>query len=429
MYTSEVVIISCACIWILWNYLNNRFIKDSFSPFNLLFYFWVLPFAASFMKLSELQDGLSTTAISIIAVSTLILVSISSIPMCLLKHSPLTKLHNNDSTIIVGRGPYIIGVFFFITLLAYYWAEFREGIPLFKYLSLDTLDPALHRIGKDSKLQVIAFGIHVAAIFTFYVGMKSTKTLYKFILFILSFLVLSLAILKTSKSDIFIPMLSFSAILYYHYHKQGKTIPRFFFIVLAISIAVLIAITSIRVSGVGVKGGYSSFIQFKITEDYYSPLNEMFAIAYGYSALNFQNFSNYVDISDSEFRIGSSLFRPLLSALMQGEFARELDVPEQDLNVISGAANVGTYLRELYAEGGVIFCLLGTTVYSILVNGIYFKFRRTGGSYWQFVYIIFLFPWVWMFFQNVFSILSIYINSFYAFAVYKLIVASNKKTI
>ena len=65
-----------------------------------------------------------------------------------------------------------------------------------------------------------------------------------------------------------------------------------------------------------------------------------------------------------------------------------------------------------------MFCIFGSVIYAALVNSVYVKFRRSENGVWIYIYLSFLFPWVFLFFQNVFSSLSIYLNVFYAFAIY-----------
>ena len=416
------VIIICVIVWLIWNYLNKRYLRDFFSPFNLLLYFWVLPFLSSFMMLSELQDGLSPEATLIIVVSTMILVSISMVPMVLLKGKPLTICYANDSLMFIRNGSWLVILFFIVAFIALYWAEFREGMPLLKYIASEVSDSAIHLIGKDSKLQVIVTGIFVAGMLSFYLGINSRAWASRILFLGLAIFVLILGGMKASKSDIFIPLLFYSALLYYHFRgKKARISKRLVILMLLVGMS-MVLITLFRVSGLGYQGGYARLIEFKYSEEIGFPVNEMIANIYGYMSLGFQNFSNYMKYGDGGFHIGTSLFRPFLSALMQGDAARALAVPYEDLYVVSGAATVGTFLRDLYIEGGVMFCILGSIIYAALVNGLYIKFRKREGGMWMFIYIVFLFPWTWLFFTNAFSVLTIFVNAFYVFAIFSLFV-------
>jgi len=417
------VIFICVIVWLIWNYLNKRYLRDFFSPFNLLLYFWVLPFFASFMMLSELQDGLSLEAALIIVVSTMILVGISMVPMVLLKGKPLTIRYTNYSLMLIRNGSWLVIWFYIVAFIALYLAEFREGSPLLKYMASETSNPVLHQAGKDSKLQVIAFGIFVAGMLSFYLGINSRAWASRILFLGLAIFVPILGGMKASKTDIFIPLLSYSALSYYHFRVKKVRIPKWLVILMLLVGMLMVSITFIRVRGIGCQGGYAGLIEFKYSEEIVFPVNEMVAIIYGYMSLGFQNFSNYIKYGDGGFHIGTSLLRPFLSALMQGDVADALLAgPYENLYVVSGAANVGTFLRDLYIEGGVMFCIIGSIINAALVNGFYMKFRKREGGMWMFIYIVFLFPWTWLFFMNAFSVLSHFVNAFYVFAIFSLFV-------
>ncbi len=430
MLTTFTGLFACVVVWALWSQLNKRILKDFFSPFNLLLYFWVLPFVSSFMYLSNLQAGLSLEALFLIIICTMALTATSLWPALVLKDKPLQIIYTRSSLDLIDRGGWLIGVFFVITLAALYGAEFyNRNIPLFKYLSFEATSATLHTAGKDSKLQIIAYGIYVVVTLAFFVGINSRRMRLKVIYFGMVVLVALLAILKASKSDMFITLISCFALLYYHYKARGKHIPKSWLLVVPILVVLVVSMTAIRVQGIGHQGGYAGEIEFKYTSYLGVTLSEVVSIIYGYMALGFQNLSNYMEHGGTDFRIGTSLFRPLLSALMQGDLIDSMSAPVRETYVISDAANVGTYLRGLYIEGGIIFCLLGSIIYGILVNAIYLKFRKMKGGMWMFVYVGVIFPWVWLFFTNAFSVLTTYTNLIYIIAFFILLRASTRLTI
>jgi oligosaccharide repeat unit polymerase len=305
-------------------------------------------------------------------------------------------------------------VFFGLTLVAFYLAEIHgRQLPLIAYLLGGMDDSNLHTAGKDSRLQVVAFGIHSASIFLFYLALNAPRRSLRAIFILLSLGVVALGLLKASKSDIFIPALAYAGLSYYHYRVRNRKLPKKLLLVMISSLLLVVSITSVRLQGVGITEGYSGLIQFHHS-DLFGPLaSEIISIVYGYTALGFQNFSNYLVSHPHEFRLGTSLFRPVLSALMMGAEADAMGVPVERWNVVSDAANTGTFLTPLYIEGGVLFCILGSLLYGSLVNTVYFWFRKTGSAAWMFAYISLLFPWTWLFFTNAFSVLSIYVNLVY----------------
>jgi oligosaccharide repeat unit polymerase len=359
---------------------------------------------------------MGTTAILIVLASSVVLVATSIIPSILIDRSASLKsiitrsnrLRTHPSTVIA---------FYFLTLIALYFAEFYDqDLPLIAYLVGGASDSNLHVYGKDSKLQVIAFGIYSAAIFLFYLWLNERRPLRRTLYLILSFAVIGLGLFKASKSDIYIPIISYGALIYYHSRSRSQKVPNFYR-ALALAVALLVvSVTSIRLEGIGLSGGYAGLIDFRYSNELGASISEIVSTVYGYTALGFQNFSNYVNSHVVEFRIGTSLFRPFLSVFMMGSIADERGVPVDQWNVVSEAANTGTFLTSLYIEGGIVFCLLGSLLYGLIVNMVYTKFRRTNLLKWQLMYISLIFPWTWLFFANAFSVLSIYVNLFYILA-------------
>lgn len=407
--------------------MNKRFLRDFFSPFNLLLYFWVLPFLASFMMLSELQDGLSLEATLIIAFSTAILICTSIVPMFLLNGKPMTIRYTNDSLMLIRNGSGLVVLFFLVTLMALYWAAFREGIPLLSYVMEDETDSAMYLIGNNSKLQFIANGIYVAGMTSFFLGINSRARGSKLLFMGLAIFVPILGMLKASKYAIFNPILFYSVLFYYHSRFKKVLINKWSIILLILAGVLMTAMTLIRVGGIESMVGYANLIKFKYSDEIGYPLNEAIALIYGYMSLGFQNFSNYTGYGFDGFHVGQSMFRPFFSIAMQGELVSDLagEAPFHVGHIISNAAITGTYLRDLYIEGGTLFCFLGSGIYAALVNGVYIKFRKMEGGMWMFIYIVSLFPWTWIFFTNAFSVLTIYLNAFYVFAIFSLIVTCN----
>jgi len=408
-----VVLCFLVVVWFLWQRVNAALYNDKLAPLSLLFYFWTGPFILSLSNLSGLQAGMDPYSVGIIIVSTLLLAATCMVPAIVGKRADFRNF--TAATIRPVRVlPAGILAFFALTLVALYFAEFQgRDLPLLGYLLGDAGDSNLHTFGKDSRLQIIAFGLHSASIFMFYMALNERRRVMRVFYTFLALTVVVLGLAKASKSDIFIPILAYGGLAYYHYRIKNKAMPRFLLVVAALALLLVVSITSVRLQGVGLTDGYSGLIEFRYAESVGAVAAEFISIIYGYTALGFQNFSNYVATHPAEFRLGTSLFRPVLSALLMGDEADSIGVPVEHWNVVSGAANTGTFLTPLYIEGGVIFCLLGSVLYGLLVNFVYLAFRSKGSIAWLFAYISLLFPWTWLFFTNAFSVLSIYVNLFY----------------
>lgn len=395
--------------------LKFKLSNDILSPYNLLMFFWFAPFMFSFLTLSKYQTGLSFEAITIISVSTVILFSVVIIfQKSLADYGDSEKV---DISILNRQlTPVVVLLFYSMCLIALYFAEFKgREFPLVSFILGSEQNSSLHRYGKDSKLQFLAAGISVAGAYCFSVFLCHRKKIVRILFFLLAFSVPLFGLLKASKSDIFIPFIYYSSIFYY---LRGWKIKKFaikFFIIFIVVALFLATVTEIRVRGVGYAKPvtYSDLIKYKNIAFLPLPVNNLISIVYGYACLNFQNFSNYVDVDDGRLRLGTSFFRPFYSIIMHGDIANELLVPKSKWNFVSRSATVGTFLRDLYMEGGAILCLIGSFIYSILVCLIYFKFKTKKNLVWLLIYANFMFPWIWLFFQNAFSVLTFYLNAFY----------------
>jgi oligosaccharide repeat unit polymerase len=416
-----VILFICFVVWATWKRFNREYLKDAFSPLNILLYFWILPFLGSYMWLSRLQKALSIEATLIIVGSTILLVVTSLVPAYVLQGKALSIRQSGD---LAGLrdSRWLVTLFFIVTLVAWYFAEFRDqDFPLILYLTGGAENASLHTYGKDSKLQVLAYGIFVATALGFYCGLYQKSRAAKLVFISMLLAVVVLAILKASKSDIYHPLLMCAAIYYYRNAAEHRRAPRLSMVWVILLVIALASVSTLRVEGLGVEGGYASEIQFRYSEQFGPVFGPIVATIYGYVSLGFQNFSNVIARSDDSWRLGTSFFRPLLSAFMQGDVARSLDVPVDQWDVVSNAANVGTYLTGLYIEGHAFACLAGSLVYGVLVNAVYVRFRLKGGGMWMFAYVAFIFPWTWLFFTNAFSVLSTFTNVFYVFGVFVVI--------
>ncbi|HKM48929.1 MAG TPA: O-antigen polymerase [Terriglobales bacterium] len=414
----EVIVFSAlALVWFAWRALNAATLRDPLSPFNLLFYCWIVPLIGSFLEWSRLQDGFGAEGATLIAVSTAILIGGCLMPACFLGRrnlgASLERYGRSWEGSLYLR--LFVVLFFLITCAATLSAEFGRGIPLFQYANVLATDSDLHRYGKDSKLEILGGGLATAGLLGFYVARCAHEKRTKWLFYGIAAIPPFLGILKTSKSDVFDSLFYYAVLYYYSLRSQNRP---FRFKKMAIwSLAGAVsfaAMTMLRLAGDSRNPTltYSGMIEFRYVDDVPWPINEALAIPYGYATLNFENFSRYVRSSNGQSHWGASMLRPLLSATLQGSIARTM-VKDYEANYheLTGAANMGTYLRDLYFEGGAWFCLIGTFLYTALVNLAYVQFRKRQSPLWMCIYINFLFAWIWIGFNNFFAVLTIYANA------------------
>lgn len=414
----ELIVFSAlALLWLAWRALNSATLRDPLSPFNLLFYCWMVPLIGSFLKWSELQAGFGVEGTTLIAVASAILIGGSLLPMCFLGRQQLGASLERYGRSWEGSSSVrlFVVLFFLITCAATLAAEFRRGIPLFQYANVMAIDSDLHRFGKDSKLQFLAGGLATAGLLSFYVASSAREQRTKWLFYGISVIPPLLGILKTSKSNVFDALFYYAVLSYYCLRSQNRP---FRFKKLAIwslvSVVCFASITMLRLSGDSRNPAltYSRMIEFRYVDDVPWPLNEALATPYGYTALNFENFSRFVRSSNGRSHWGASLLRPLLSATLQGSIAQTMMKDYQaNYHELQGAANMGTYLRDLYFEGGAWSCVIGSCLYTALVNFAYVQFRKRQSPLWMCLYINFLFAWIWIGFNNFFAVLTVYANA------------------
>lgn len=421
---SLFVVIVGLVVSVAWLFVNRKIFDDYFSPFNVLLFVWVLPFIASYLALSDQQVGLSIYAELLVIACTVIAAAI-----CLLFRFAIPG--NVPAVVLKGIGiDRRAGVVVMLTVLtagaAKYFAEFsNQAIPLFQYLEGSAISHVAHRFGKDSFLQIFAIGLVSIGIIGYSLALERRAIVEKVVWLGVAALPILAGILKASKSDVFEPLFYYIVLSYYYNRRLPGTARHRYLVpvIMAAVVALAAAMTMTRTSGIQGAGAvsYADAIGFAAL-DWPFELRETASILYGYTSLGFENFSRYVEANDNgePFRLGTSMFRPLLSSIKQGEVANEM-LADVTFNEISPAANVGTYLRDLYVEGGWVLCILGTVAYAFLVNSLYVNFRTSQTPMSAILYAAILFPWAWLFFTNAFSVLTTYLILAYVFILHRLI--------
>ncbi len=399
---------------ILWLKTNKKLYNDIVSPFNILYWSWVFPFLLSYFRISGFQSPPALWMEVFVVFITLIMVAISLTPAL------LGAERDHDNILLAFKAFHrsanfrlVLFIFFCVTFGLKAVAEFGDGVvPLVDYINGTAIDSELHRVGKDSKLQVIGNGLVVAGLFYWFGFLASDKRTEKMICLLLSVIPIVFGIVKTSKSDIFEVVLYYFIAFYYWRRFSGAKVHfARAFVILTILGSGMALLTTVRLNIAEVNLA-TLMIDAKWPEFVIYPFDEILSGLYGYTALNFDNLYRFLARSDSGYHFGSSVFRPLFSMLMSGDIPRQM-TEGVDMHGFADAA-VGTFLRDVYFEGGLGLCIFGAILYSAAVNYIYYRLRRGGGSTYFVTYVFLTFPWAWLVFQNAFGTLSIYINMFYA---------------
>src|SRR3989442_1131242 len=399
----------------VWVRFNRATLDDAFSPLNLLLFFWVLPYFGSLVKLSAFQRGLTLEGHALILCATLGMLLPSLAAGYLLHRTPLrSSLYRfTASPLRSSVGCWLAILFLMATIVAYWQATFAgRGVPLVEYAAGGSTASNLHQAGMKSKLQILALAVPIAGAMILYLALTTRPTLRRLGLLSLAAMPPVLGILRAFKSDIFMSVVYYAAVIYYYRRSRNLGLPRLRTAVVAILfVAVLALITTLRTTGAANPSLYSQLIAFKYSRLPF-PVNEILGVAYGYTSLNFENFGRFVEYGAHDLRLGTSMFRPLFSVFMQGRIPDAM-LAGVNWHPVGPFANAPNGLTDLYVEGGPFLCIIGPLVYGTLINSIYIRFRRSGSPTWGFVYINFLLPWVWMFFSNAISVLGYHANALY----------------
>lgn len=399
-----------------WLRFNRAWLDDAFSPINLLFVFWVLPYLLSLLKLSEFQRGLSIEAHAIVIAATLALLAPSLLAIWALRRSPLSHSLSRfaASHLRSQSGLLLVLIFLAVTVAAYYLSVFAgRGTPITQYLGGGATRADLHQAGMESRLQILAAAVHVAGTMVLYSALTTSRRGAKIALLGVAAIPPIFGILRVFKTDVFISLLYYSAMWYYYRRSQGRSLPVGKTLLVGFALVALLALmTTLRTTG-GADNPtfYSTLIAFRY-RDLLFPLNEIAGVVYGYGALPFENFGRFVEFGEHHLRIGTSMFRPFFSILMQGNIVDGM-LEGIDWHYVAPFANAPNFLTQLYAEGGAWLCVIASLWYSVLINALYVHFRRSRSLVWLIVYINFLYPWTWIFFANAFSVLGYYVNALY----------------
>jgi|SRR5882762_3671696 len=401
-----------------WIRFNHATLDDAFSPFNLLLFFWVLPYLGSLLKLSAFQHGLTLEAHVLVASATLSMVLPSLAAAYLLYRTRLAPslAGFTISPLRYPAGYALVILFLALTVFAYWQATFAgRGIPLVEYAAGGVGGGSLHQAGMKSRLQILAHAIPLAGAIVLYLALTTRPGLKRLALFALAAVPPVLGILRAFKSDVFGSVVAYAVVVYYYRRSRNLRLPPLKLALAAILfVGVLGLLTTLRTTGMDNPALYSRLIDFKY-KGLPFPLNETLGVVYGYSSLTFENFGRFLEYGGDGTRLGTSMFRPLYSVFMQGRIPDSM-LAGINWHPVGGFANAPNALTDLYVEGGPLLCILGPLAYGALVNFVYVRFRRSGSPTWLFLYVNFALPWVWMFFSNAFSVLGYYVQVFYVVA-------------
>jgi hypothetical protein len=306
----------------------------------------------------------------------------------------------------------------------YIYSEFitnPSGVPLLSAIQGNMAMEDLHRWGKETRWAIITPLLFLLTPMLYMAFRVSSHASSRIILLILALLYPVFGLLKLSRSDIFVGVVNIIFVEYYFRKYMIKPSMKQFrtriatYILSALTLSILYITLYLR-TGMDTLGNlYARAIGFKY--DNPSIINETFAQIYGYLALPFENFHLFFESYSGGFNLGISVFRPIMSLLGQGVYVDKV-LDRINFANLGGAAGSSTFLTHIYAELGIYGLLFVPLLYGFLVNGLYLRFREKPSFISMFTYMNFVYPWLWLFFNNAFSVLTFYINTLFIVCIY-----------
>jgi hypothetical protein len=406
---------------VLWFVINRKLFRDAFSPFSLLFVSWVAPLILQAMNLSTLERPWRFDAAALVAWVTFALIGTCLMASRSVRDSRLPEVRQEfEAMRSMLRSPFFLAPFlicFVLTFAIYLYAEFvtnPAGIPLVTVLRDGRLpSSAAHRWGKDSAFAAITGLLFVLTPAAYLAYRANAGRLMRAPLLAIALLFPVFGVLKLSRSDVFVSAVTLVlAASYWHMfgeQRTGRWRLRRYAAIGIVTLAVYYMMMNLRIGEVGLTEVYARFIAFRLPGE--GAFHGFAGAVYGYVGLPFENLHRFIEASDGALRPGISALRPLLSIVGYGNLADRLDADVVYPVAVSPAAGAATFLTGVYAEGGKLGAALIPIVYALLLNGLYVRMRARPSLGNVLLYLNFTYPWLWLFFNNGFGVLSFYINA------------------
>ena len=407
----------------LWLRLNKRLYQDFFSPFNFLLFAWVVPLTLNTLNLSGLEKPWRADSLWAVVWTTISMTAVSLVPALMLRgravagpaekarfHAMLEHVRHRDFMLFVVA-------FYALAFVGYLYSEFITnpgGIPLISALRGMWFEGSTHRWGKDTKWALLTPVLFFLVPLCYLAMRTTTSRMWKAIMLLCVVAYPLFGILKLSRSDTYVAALSILAVEYY-YRLHNRTTRRRTWrnaagtaAVLLVGLALFYGVMALRMGDVGA-ALYANAIDFQWQSE--NVFAQIGAFMYGYLALPFENMHLFVDGGIDRIHPGTGITRPILSLAGQGAWGDTLHSMVPYPKVISGAAGSATFLTGVFAELGLFGIAFIPALYAALVNVLYLRMRTRMSATSLLLYVSFLYPWSWLYFNNAFGVLTFYWNA------------------
>ena len=235
MIASRIVIVgfSAVLLYLLWARINLLLFNDFFSPFNLLFFFWICPILIRGLNLSWLESPWNYKTILAVSMVTFIFVGVSLFPLLRNKHlrtfSEGRHFFNEMLSVFRDYRVTCVLIASYILLFSLYiYVEFvtnPAGFELFNRLfgNLKSEDVSYYGWGKTQGRSTLVSLANTLTSFLlilnpiFYLKARlNRRFLSKLIFMLFAFLTTIFGLIKLSKFDVMWPLWGIILAEYYY---------------------------------------------------------------------------------------------------------------------------------------------------------------------------------------------------------------------
>lgn len=404
---------------LVWYAVNRAIFHDLLSPFSLLFPGWVLPLILQTMNLSAFEKAWTFWPSAAVVWATVALIGTCLIGAVLIPASypdADRRAYFSELEASLRRPSFLVAfmALYGVVFSVYLYVEFITnpvGIPLIAALEGRFTSGTYHRWGKDSPWAAISAMLLILTPAAYAAYRANRIRSVRAMLFIATILFPAMAVLKLTRSDIFASAVAVGAValLFRRFGDRSSTGRAHVLKLAGVAVVTVVgfyAMMGIRIANVGEI--YSTLTGFRVPGS--GPIHGLASVVYGYTALPFDNLGRFLSAHDGSMHLGLSVLRPFLSVSGLGGTADEINAAVEYPTYVSIAAENDTFLTIVYAELGLIGIAIVPIAYAALMSVLYARMRTRPSLANVLLYVNFVYPWLWLFFNNGFGVLSIYIN-------------------
>lgn len=415
-------------VGVAWYAVNRAVFNDILSPLSLLFVSWVAPLLLQASNLSAFEESWRVGPALVVAWTTVALTGTCLLAGAAVRGGGRDPRARRTFEALLGicRDRSFLSAFFTlyaVSFVAYLYAEFITnpgGVPLLAVLEGRWLGGAFHRWGKDTRWSVITGLLPLLTAMAYMAYRVNGRGTIRGMLLLTTALFPVMSVLKLSRSDLFGSAIGVVAVALILREFTGtvharRTPTAKLVLVGVLVVAVSYMMMAIRIASIPVEDIYAGMIGFRLFED--GSMRGVAAAIYGYMAMPFDNLNRFLSAHDGSYHLGISVLRPILSISGLGDVADQIDAAVYYPAPASFAAGSATFLTAVYAELGLVGAAAIPIVYASMVNVIYLQMRARPTFGNVFLYVNFMTPWLWLFFNNGFGVLSLYLNGAFVYGI------------